>query len=214
MRVLTGVFAATRETIVRGLVFPLIRRADDAADSFTRDLLRREYGIDIGRQTYGAFAIDGRVAPGTRIGAFCSVAPGACIGGSQHPTTDVSTHPFLYYANRGFRASDDEAARAALNLPVVIEDDVWLGANCVIMPGVTVHRGAVVGAGAVVTKDVEPYGVAVGVPARIVRKRLPDDQAEALAAIDWPQWDDATIRRRLPDFYDVAGFLERYGGRG
>ena len=98
-----------------------------------------------------------------------------------------------------------------MNPRVVIEDDVWLGAHCVVMPGVKVGRGAVVGAGAVVTKDVEPYAVALGVPARVERKRLTDSQARELAGIDWPGWDDDTIRRRLADFYDVDAFVKRYG---
>ena len=80
MRVLIGVFRRIREPLVREPLFKVIRRADDAGDSFTRALLRDEYDIQVGRQTYGAFAIDGRVAPGTHIGAFCSVAPGARLG--------------------------------------------------------------------------------------------------------------------------------------
>ncbi len=211
MRVLIGVFRRIREPLVREPLFKVIRRADDAGDSFTRALLRDEYDIQVGRQTYGAFAIDGRVAPGTHIGAFCSVAPGARLGGSQHPTDNVSTHPFLYLANRGFVSADDPVVSARMNPRVVIEDDVWLGAHCVVMPGVKVGRGAVVGAGAVVTKDVEPYAVALGVPARVERKRLTDSQARELAGIDWPGWDDDTIRRRLADFYDVDAFVKRYG---
>lgn len=211
MAALIGAFRATREPLLREPLFKLIRRADDRDDSWTRELLRRDYDITVGRQTYGAWAIDGRVAPGTTIGAFCSLAPGARLGGSQHPTTMVSTHPFLYLANRGFVAADEQRIRADMNRPVVIEDDVWLGANSLVLPGVTVARGAVVGAGAVVTKDVEPYGVAVGVPAKVVRKRLPDEQASALAAVPWPDWDDETIRGRVEHFRDVDGFLDRYG---
>lgn len=173
--------------------------------------MKRMFDIEIGRLTYGAFKVDGSVAPGTIIGAFCSLAPGVRLGGSQHPTHHVSTHPFLYLRNRGFVPRDDTGTRQHMNRPVVIEDDVWLGANALVMPGVTVRRGAVVGAGAVVTKDVEPYGVAVGVPARVVAKRVSDGEAQALAAVPWPTWDDDTIRQRLDDFYDVPRFLERYG---
>jgi acetyltransferase-like isoleucine patch superfamily enzyme len=213
MGILLAAFRATAEPLVREPLFKVIRRADDRDDSWTRALLERDFSISVGRQTYGAYAIDGRVAPGTRIGAFCSLAPGARLGGSQHPTTLVSTHPFPYLSNRGFVTEDVHGVREALNDPVVVEDDVWLGANSLVLPGVTVARGAVVGAGAVVTKDVGPYEVAVGVPARVVRTRLPGDKAAALAAVPWPEWDDQTIRERIDEFRDVDAFLDRYGNQ-
>jgi acetyltransferase-like isoleucine patch superfamily enzyme len=211
IRGLIAALRATGEPLLREPLFRLIRRADDRDDSHTRELMRRVYAIEIGRQTHGAFEIDGSVAPGTVIGAFCSVAAGARLGGSQHPTSFVSTHGFLYLRNRGIVAADREEIRDSLNGPVVIEDDVWIGANAVVMPGVTVRRGAVIGAGAVVTSDVEPYSVAVGVPARVIRSRIPEDQARALAEVPWTEWDDETIRERLDDFYDVGAFLKRYG---
>ena len=210
-RALVAAFEATTSPLVRRPLFRLIRAADNPADSHTRALMKRAYGTSIGRLTHGAYEIDGRVAPGTTIGAFCSIADGVRIGGSQHPTGFVSTHGFLYLANRGIVAADRLDIRDPLNRPVVIEDDVWIGANAIVMPGVTVHRGAVVGAGAVVLRDVDPYTVVVGVPARAVRMRLPEDQAAALAAIPWAEWDDDTIRDRLEDFYDVEAFVRRYG---
>jgi acetyltransferase-like isoleucine patch superfamily enzyme len=211
MRVLVGAFEATASPLVRPPLFRLIRAADEPDDGHTRALMKRAYGTSIGRLTHGAYEIDGRVAPGTTIGAFCSIADGVRIGGSQHPTRFVSTHGFMYLANRGMVPADRLDIRDSLNQSVVIEDDVWIGANAIVMPGVTVRRGAVVGAGAVVLRDVEAYTVMVGVPARAVRKRLPDDQAEALAAIPWVDWDDETIRDRLDDFYDVEEFVRRYG---
>ena len=132
------------------------------------------------------------------------------LGGSNHPLGFVSTHGFQYLANRGFVARDDDALMRGMNAPVIIEDDVWLGTNAAVLPGVTVGRGAVVGAGAIVTRDVEPYGIALGVPARVVRKRLPDEQVEALLAIDWPSWDDATIRDRIDSFRSPQAFIERF----
>ena len=208
---LARAIAATGEPLVRLPLWRLLRRLDEHGDPTSRALMRRLYGIEIGRLTHGVFEIDGRIAPGTTIGAFCSVAPGVRIGGSQHPTGYVSTHGFLYLANRGMLAADRSEIRDGLNPRVVIEDDVWIGANAVVMPGVRIGRGAIVGAGAVVTRDVEPYAVALGVPAKAMRKRLPEAQARALAQIPWPEWDDQTIRERIEDFYDVEAFLRRHG---
>jgi virginiamycin A acetyltransferase len=209
--VLIRSFLATGDDTLRQSIFVRIRRADHRTDDATRDLMKRHYGVEVGRWTHGAYKIDGSIAPGTRIGAFCSVASGVRLGGSNHPLDYVSTHGFQYFANRGYVAHDDLELKRELNAPVVIEDDVWLGTNAIVLPGVTVRRGAVVGAGAVVTRDVQPYAIALGVPAREVRKRLPDDQIEALMAIDWPSWDDATIRRHIDLFRDPGAFVERFG---
>src|SRR4051794_2788104 len=209
--VLIRSFLATDDERIREEIFIRIRKADHRTDDATRDLIRRHYGVEVGRWTHGAYKIDGSIAPGTRIGAFCSIAAGVRLGGSNHPLDFVSTHGFQYFANRGYVPEDDRELQRELNRPVVIEDDVWLGTNAIVLPGVTVRRGAVVGAGAVVTRDVPPYAIALGVPARVVRKRLPDDQIEALMAIDWPSWDDAKIREHIDLFRDPAAFVERFG---
>ena len=212
LRVLIRAFLTTKDETARQALFLRIRHADHRTDDATRALMKEQFDVEIGRYTYGAYKIDGSIAPGTRIGSFCSVAPGVRLGGSNHPLHLVSTHPIQYLSNRGFVAQDDEAIRERMNAPVVIEDDVWLGTNALVLPGVTVRRGAVVGAGAVVTRDVPPYAIAAGVPARVVRTRLPDDQVAALLAIDWPSWDDDTIRDRIRHFYDPQGFIQRFRG--
>jgi len=195
----------TKATIFRG-----IRRADDRYDTFTREFFEKHLDIEIGRYTYGAYLIDGSIASGTRIGSFCSFAGGVRIGGTNHPLDYVSTHPFLYLANRGFVERNDEELLAKGNAPVVIDDDVWIGTNAVVLPGCRVARGAVVAAGAVVTRDVGPYEIVAGVPARVIRRRFSGDQATRLAAIDWPGWSDHEIAERLSAFYDVEAFVERF----
>ena len=194
-----------QQTIFRGL-----RRADDRYDSFTRQFFMKQFDIEIGRYTYGGYQIDGSIAPGTRIGSFCSIAGGVRIGGTNHPLGYVSSHPFLYLANRGFVERNDEDLLAKGNAPVIIEDDVWLGSNAVVLPGCRVARGAVVAAGAVVTRDVAPYEIVAGVPARVIRRRFDGEQAARLAAIDWPSWSDEQLAERLSAFYDVDSFVERF----
>lgn len=209
--VLRRMLGRARDPGTREAIFRRMRRADDRFETRTRRLLCEEFDIEIGRYTYGGLKIDGSIVPGTRIGSFCSIAPGVRLGGSNHPLTYVSTHAFLYCKNRHFVSHDDEAFMREANAPVVVEDDVWLGMNVVVVPGVRIGRGAVVAAGAVVTRDVPPYAIVAGVPARLVRARVEDTRAERLARIDWPAWSDEMISERLDAFYDIDLFLERFG---
>jgi acetyltransferase-like isoleucine patch superfamily enzyme len=204
-------FFATNNGGLRQAIFRQIRRLDHADDSVSRALMKEYLDVDVGRMTYGAYKVDGSIAPGTRIGSFCSIAPDVRLGGSDHPLGYVSTHPFQYLRNRGYVTEDDQALVRTLNQPVVIEDDVWLCDNVAVLCGVTIGRGAAVGAGAVVTTDIPPYSLALGVPARVVRTRLPEDQVERLMEIDWPSWDDDTIRERVSVFSEPEEFIRRFG---
>jgi len=91
-----------------------------------------------------------------------------------------------------------------------IGHDVWLGHGAIVLPGVTIGTGAVVGAGAVVTKEVAPYAVVVGVPARPIRMRFPDDVIQKLLRVAWWDWERATLEERFHDFLDLELFLSRY----
>jgi acetyltransferase-like isoleucine patch superfamily enzyme len=204
-------FELTENDELREILFKRLRHADHDGDDATREVMRRFYGVDVGRYTYGAFKIDLSIARGTRVGSFCSLAQGVRLGGSNHPVEEVSTHPFHYMRNRGLIDHDDRALIERMNPPVVVEDDVWVGVDAIVLPGVTVGRGAVVGAGSVVTRDVDPYTIVAGAPARVLRKRFGDDQIRRLLAIDWPSWDDETLRARAHEFRDVQAFIDRYG---
>jgi acetyltransferase-like isoleucine patch superfamily enzyme len=209
--VLRRAFYATQDEGLKQAIFRRIRRADHATDEGSRALMKEYLDVEIGRMTYGAYRVDGTIAPGTRIGSFCSIAEGARLGGSNHPQGYVSTHPFQYLSNRGFVPEDNGSLMREMNAPVVIEDDVWVCANAVVVAGVTVGRGSIVGAGAVVTRDVPPYSITLGVPAKVIGTRLPEDQIEPLLGIDWPSWDDETLRERLGSFYQPEEFIRRYG---
>jgi hypothetical protein len=92
-----------------------------------------------------------------------------------------------------------------------IGHDTWIGHGAIIMPEVRVGDGAVVGSGAVVTKDVAPYTIVVGVPAKFVRRRFSEEIAEKLAAIAWWDWDYQTMKARLADLSgDIGAFVDRY----
>jgi phosphonate metabolism protein (transferase hexapeptide repeat family) len=93
---------------------------------------------------------------------------------------------------------------------VRIGHDTWIGHGVVIMPGVHIGNGAVVGSNAVVTKDVAPYSIVGGVPAKVLRQRFPRAIAQALEATAWWDWDHTTLTKRMTDFRDLRTFLAKY----
>jgi hypothetical protein len=120
------------------------------------------------------------------VGRYCSIGNHVAVGGSNHPMDYVSTSPAFYdpvFGGQAWVAApyDRRGDR------VVIGSDVWLAAHCRVAPGVTIGHGAVVGMGAVVAKDVPPFAVVVGNPARIVRQRVPEALQERLTELSW--WD-------------------------
>ena len=128
-------------------------------DNRTRKLFFRETGVRIGAGTNvtpGLVVNDGYSGL-VRIGARVSIATNVTIVADSNPNnSELGRHPYV-------------AAHLVKTLPVVVEDDAWLGTSCVLLPGVTVGRGAIVGAGAVVTNDVPAFAVVAGVPARVIR---------------------------------------------
>ena len=149
-----------------------------------------------------------------RIGRFSNIAAMVRIGPTAHPMDRPTQHHFTYRRkDYGLSDSNDESFfqwRAAQLAE--IGHDTWLGHGAIVMPGVKVGHGAVVGSAAVVTRDVGDYEVAVGVPARCVKRRLSEGQAEAMLAVAWWHWSYETIRDRSDDFrLPVDAFLEKYG---
>ena len=129
------------------------------------------------------------------IGRYCSIAAGVRIGEPDHPVDWMSTSPFQYDARRfGWHPAADDCSTSAVSEgpsgsfrkgPVVIGNDVWIGADAVVLRGVTIHDGAVVAAGAVVTRDVEPYTIVGGVPARPIKRRFDDGRVDELRGLAW-----------------------------
>lgn len=143
------------------------------------------------------------------VGRFCSIASSVRINPVNHPMDRVTQHHCTYRRRQyGFDVEDDEAFfdwRKAHR--ITIGHDVWIGHGAVVMPGVNIGTGAVVGAGAVVTKDVPPYAVAVGVPARTIRTRFPDETVNALLESRWWEWSHEELRERFDELLDTDRFL-------
>lgn len=150
----------------------------------------------------------------TTIGKFCSIAAMTRINPGNHPMHRASQSHFTYRAAAYFDdAEDDEAffdwRRAHA---VTIGHDVWIGHAAIILAGRNIGTGAVVAGGAVVTKDVAPYTIVAGNPARPLRRRFSEDIADRLQELAWWDWEHARLRAALDDFrsLSVQGFLERH----
>jgi acetyltransferase-like isoleucine patch superfamily enzyme len=146
------------------------------------------YQVEVGLYSYGCFD-RWRVPPQTRIGRWCSVARSVRMLNANHPMQALSTHPYLYEAKWGV-IDADRIDREWL----VIEDDVWIGHNAIISPSCHhIGRGAIIGAGAVVTHDVPAYAVMAGIPAKTLRMRFDDAMIAALEASRWWEMDKAAL---------------------
>ena len=133
------------------------------------------------------------------IGSFCSIGSGAAfiMGGNQGHRSDwVSTFPFYWMPDvPAFAGAENGFAPAG---DTVIGNDVWIGSKAIIMPGVTIGDGAVIGTRALVTKDVEPYAIIGGNPAREIRKRFAPEAIAMLLEMSWWDWSEDALRRAMP----------------
>jgi chloramphenicol O-acetyltransferase type B len=119
------------------------------------------------------------------VGKYCSIASNVCIGLGLHPTGWMSTSP-VFYSNRMQTTSTFSFAnKYKENKRTRIGNDVWIGAGAIVIDGVNIQTGAIVAAGSVVTSDVDPYCIVGGTPAKIIRRRLKDDQIEELLSWEW-----------------------------
>jgi chloramphenicol O-acetyltransferase type B len=172
-----------------------------------RELREKYPQYEIGRGTYGDANIltwgEGAVF---KIGAFCSIAAGVKIFlGGEHRVDWVTTYPF----NRLWESGEGIPGHPRTKGDVVIGNDVWIGTEAIIMSGVTIGDGAVVAARSVVTKDIEPYAIYAGNPARLIKKRFDEETIRSLREIAWWRFRDEEIERLLPLMLstDIAAFI-------
>ncbi len=137
------------------------------------------------------------------IGKHCSIARNVIIGVEGHEYHWLTTGAILVSKKYGFIKKGKHAEQKQ---GPIIGNDVWIGLNCIIMRGVTVGDGAVIAAGAVVTKNVEPYSIVAGVPARHIKYRFSLEDINALLKIEWWNWPDEEIRKKVSSFYDINKF--------
>lgn len=143
------------------------------------------------------------------IGKFCSIACGAkfLLNSANHALSSLSTYPFpLFYEEWGLERANVAQAWDHRG-DIVVGNDVWIGYEAVILAGVTIGDGAVVGARAVVTRDVPPYTIVAGVPARMIRRRFSDETIAALLKARWWDWPRERIAANIGAIQ--AGKVER-----
>ncbi len=150
----------------------------------------------------------------TSVGKYCSIASGVVLGPGQHPTSFLTTSPITGGGehlkhpdptNPEFLKARDVLSSQS-NKPVKVGNDCWIGRNAIVKDGVLIGDGAVVASGAVVTRDVPPYAIVAGVPAKIIRYRFDEGTIKDLLEIKW--WDlPAQYISTLP-FHDVKKCIE------
>lgn len=175
-------------------------------------------GSRVSHSVFGDYSYCDRYADvaNAQIGKFANIAAFSRIGATDHPLGTAACHHFLYRSHDYWEdATNDEDFFAHRKSRIArIGHDTWIGAGAMIKPEVTLGDGAVVAAGAVVTKDVDPYTIVAGAPAKPLRQRQPREIADRLIALAWWNWSHDALRVALKDFraLDAETFLDRYDG--
>ena len=163
---------------------------------------------EIGRGSYGSLKVlDFGEGATLRVGAYCSFANGVQVFlGGEHRTDWVTTYPFSALDSRFAGIKGHPRTRG----DVTIGSDVWIGREAMILSGVSIGHGAVVGARAVVARDVPPYGVVAGNPSSFIRSRFTPDVVERLLAVAWWNWPAERVEAAVPLLLnpDIKAFLD------
>lgn len=140
---------------------------------------------------------------------YCSIADRCVIGGAAHPINRVSTSP-VFHSGKNIMKTNFANFPKIDTPKTVIENDVWIGMGCYIKAGVTIHNGAVIGMGSIVTKDIPPYEIWAGNPAKKIRDRFSKNIADDLETIKWWEWNVKKINEAANLFDNVESFIHEY----
>ena len=151
-----------------------------------------------------------------QIGKFSNIASFVRIGPTDHPMDRASMHHFQYRSRDYWpdKTHDEAFLAYRASRTTHVQHDTWIGHAAIIKPDVTICTGAVVASNAVVTRDVPPYSIVAGVPAKLVRPRFTASIGERLIELAWWDWSHEAIGDALEDFrsLDVEAFLEKHNG--
>jgi hypothetical protein len=208
---LTPAERAAAEDAARAVIHPSASVVDSRIGAYT-DIGPGWSVFEASLGDYSYLAGSDGVVHCASIGRFCSIASHVAINPGDHPMDRVTQHHCTYRRRRYRLAENDDERVFAWRRGrhCSIGHDVWIGTAAQVMAGVSIGHGAVVGAGAVVTRDVAPYQVVAGVPARPLRSRFPAPIAQRLLRIAWWDWDRPTLEERFHDFDSIERFIARY----
>lgn len=146
----------------------------------------------------------------TRIGPYCSIAANVNIGLPDHPTNFISTSPIFYDKSQPLpEFFVNKCIDKVLIQNTFIDADVWIGQSAIIKSGVKVGVGAIIGAASVVTKDVDPYSIVAGIPAKCIKMRFSSDIIGCLLDSKWWELDPSIIKKLSHSFDNPVEFLEK-----
>jgi phosphonate metabolism protein (transferase hexapeptide repeat family) len=147
------------------------------------------------------------------VGRFCSIAAQTRINPGNHPLERVALNHFTYRSSAyGMGPDDGEFFQWRRDHHITLGHDVWIGHGAIILPGVNIGTGAAIGAGAVVSRDVPPFAIVVGVPGRVLRYRFKPEIIAALERIAWWDWPHDRLAAGLTDFRGLSAeaFCRKY----
>ena len=195
---------------------PFIHPDCEITDSTFGAFVEIGKGSRVAHSNFGDYSYCDRFADiaNAEIGKFSNIAAFSRIGATDHPLHTAACHHFLYRSDDYWNdaARDEAFFDHRRSRTVHIGHDTWIGAGAMIKPEVTLGHGAVVAAGAVVTRDVGPYTIVAGTPAKPLRLRQPREIAERLISLAWWDWSHDALRASLEDFRSLRAeaFLEKY----
>lgn len=167
-------------------------------------------GVKLYRSTLGKYSYINRncFITDTSIGKFCSIGENCIIGGAAHPIDWVSSSP-VFHGWKNIMKKNFSKHKFEIFSNTNIGNDVWIGTNVIIKAGITISDGAIIGMGSVLTKDVGPYEIWVGNPARCIKKRFDDATIDKLSRLEWWNLSDKEIEDLASDIKDVDKFILR-----
>lgn len=180
------------------LIFKLLFKLEGGQyrSKTVRFLLLRDYSVDVGAHSYGECFVPGAFAPSVKVGKFVSIARDVRVFTQNHPIDRISTHPYFYEQGYGIVPEDQlEPSETEIG------HDVWLGQGAIILPGCKrVGTGSIIGAGAVVTKNVPEYAIVTGNPAKVIRYRFPQETIDRLLNSLWWEQPISQISEQYKHF--------------
>lgn len=171
----------------------IAKEGGEVFSSTLREFFLENYNIKIGYGSYGGCFNKANIPRGTEFGNYCSIAEGVVVFRANHPIDYFTAHPLFYNPKMGY-VKKDLLQRPAL----LVQNDVWIGQNVIILPSCKqIGNGAIIGAGSVVTKDVVPYSIIAGNPAKLIKMRFSEKVIKRLEESQWWLLDkEKLIKRR------------------